>query len=47
MAEPLPALFIGHGNPMNALQVNTYTKAWRRIGQVETLVVATRAWLAA
>lgn len=33
MTEPLPALFIGHGNPMNALQVNTYTKAWRRIGQ--------------
>lgn len=33
MAEPLPALFIGHGNPMNALQVNTYTKGWRRIGR--------------
>ena len=30
---PLPALFLGHGNPMNALLRNTYTEAWKRIGQ--------------
>ena len=28
----LPAIFFGHGNPMNALLSNRYTKAWRRIG---------------
>lgn len=28
----LPALFFGHGNPMNALETNSYTEAWRRIG---------------
>ena len=28
-----PALFIGHGSPMNALERNSYTMAWRRIGQ--------------
>src|SRR6185437_17153969 len=33
MAKPLPAVFFGHGNPMNALQVNAYTEAWRRIGE--------------
>ncbi len=29
----LPVLFLGHGNPMNALQRNAYTDAWRGIGE--------------
>jgi 4,5-DOPA dioxygenase extradiol len=33
MAEILPAVFFGHGNPMNALMSNVYTDAWRRIGE--------------
>jgi 4,5-DOPA dioxygenase extradiol len=34
MADPLaPAAFIGHGNPMNALENNEYTNAWRRFGE--------------
>lgn len=28
----MPALFLGHGNPMNALADNTYTQAWRHLG---------------
>jgi 4,5-DOPA dioxygenase extradiol len=28
----MPALFIGHGNPMNALRSNAYTAAWRALG---------------
>ena len=24
-----PALFFGHGNPMNALEKNEYTRAWQ------------------
>jgi 4,5-DOPA dioxygenase extradiol len=28
----LPAVFIGHGSPMNALQRNDYTQGWSRIG---------------
>ena len=33
-ATPLmPAAFIGHGSPMNALAVNRYTSAWRTFGQ--------------
>ncbi len=29
----LPALFLGHGNPMNALARNSYTEAWQRLGR--------------
>lgn len=28
----MPALFIGHGSPMNALERNRYTEAWRAMG---------------
>jgi 4,5-DOPA dioxygenase extradiol len=28
----MPALFLGHGNPMNALARNAYTEAWARVG---------------
>ena len=28
----MPAVFFGHGNPMNALEVNDYTRAWRAFG---------------
>jgi 4,5-DOPA dioxygenase extradiol len=33
MSDIHPAIFFGHGNPMNALQNNHYTEAWRRIGE--------------
>jgi 4,5-DOPA dioxygenase extradiol len=29
----MPAAFLGHGNPMNALEVNRYTAAWRAFGE--------------
>lgn len=29
----MPAAFLGHGNPMNALERNRYTDAWRRFGE--------------
>ena len=28
----MPALFIGHGSPMNTLELNGYTRAWRELG---------------
>jgi 4,5-DOPA dioxygenase extradiol len=31
--ESMPAIFFGHGNPMNAISENAYTDAWRRIGE--------------
>ncbi len=30
--ERAPAAFIGHGNPMNALESNRFTEAWRSLG---------------
>ena len=38
MVEPqlastlMPAAFIGHGSPMNALELNRYTHAWQAFG---------------
>ncbi|HET7267802.1 MAG TPA: 4,5-DOPA dioxygenase extradiol [Oleiagrimonas sp.] len=28
----LPAIFLGHGSPMNALETNRYTRAWQAVG---------------
>lgn len=33
MTERLPAIFLGHGNPMNALEDNAWTRGWAAIGQ--------------
>jgi len=44
----MPAVFFGHGNPMNALEVNTYTEAWRRIGAAlprpQTILAISAHW---
>jgi len=29
----MPAVFFGHGNPMNAIQRNAYTQAWNALGR--------------
>ena len=33
MPERMPALFVGHGSPMNAVENNKYTKKWQEIGR--------------
>ena len=33
MTTSLPSLFIGHGSPMNTLESNRYTEAWRELGR--------------
>ena len=31
--ERMPALFVGHGSPMNAIEDNSYTAAWEALGK--------------
>lgn len=33
MGSVMPAAFIGHGSPMNAIESNRYTAAWREFGR--------------
>jgi 4,5-DOPA dioxygenase extradiol len=30
---PQPALFVGHGNPLNAIEDNPFSAGWERVGQ--------------
>ena len=30
----MPALFVGHGNPMNSISDNPYTRSWATLGKV-------------
>jgi 4,5-DOPA dioxygenase extradiol len=32
MSQRMPVIFLGHGNPMNALFQNPYTRAWAALG---------------
>jgi aromatic ring-opening dioxygenase catalytic subunit (LigB family) len=45
----MPAAFFGHGNPMNALEVNRYTSAWRAFGEAvprpRAILVISAHWL--
>src|SRR6187455_1146262 len=29
----LPALFVGHGNPMNAIELNEFSEKWMQLGK--------------
>lgn len=31
--DKMPVLFIGHGSPMNAIEDNTFSREWQRIGK--------------
>ena len=48
MSEPLPALFLGHGSPMNAIQRNRYTEAWSgiaaRLPRPKAIVCVSAHW---
>jgi 4,5-DOPA dioxygenase extradiol len=31
--SPMPVLFVGHGNPMNAITENRFTRGWEQVGE--------------
>jgi 4,5-DOPA dioxygenase extradiol len=45
---PMPAIFFGHGNPLNALQSNSWTEGWaalgRRISRPSAIVCVSAHW---
>ncbi len=44
MAARMPAAFIGHGSPMNALEINRHSASWRAFGE-SVLLMKPRAIL--
>ena len=48
-SERMPVLFVGHGNPMNAISDNVYTREWARVGselpEPQAIVVISAHWL--
>jgi 4,5-DOPA dioxygenase extradiol len=48
-SERMPVLFVGHGNPMNAISDNDYTRTWSRLGgelpSPQAIVVVSAHWL--
>lgn len=33
LSKPMPALFVGHGSPMNAIENNVFSQYWKSLGQ--------------
>lgn len=48
-SERMPVLFVGHGNPMNAIEDNTFSRTWTALGQQlpepQAIVVISAHWL--
>ena len=46
--DRMPAIFIGHGSPMNTLELNGFTKGWRGVGKAlprpRAIVVVSAHW---
>lgn len=44
----MPVLFVGHGNPMNAIEENEFVASWRRLGQTlpkpKAVIVISAHW---
>lgn len=49
MSHTLPALFIGHGTPMNALEDNRFSRDWRAlaapVGRPDAIAVISAHWV--
>lgn len=48
MKEKMPALFVGHGSPMNAIEDNAYSRTWFKLGKElkrpEVILVISAHW---
>ena len=48
MIERMPALFVGHGSPMNAIEDNEYSRNWseiaKKIKRPEAILAVSAHW---
>ena len=48
MSDKMPAIFVGHGSPMNAVEESEYTENWRRIaeeiGKPSSIIAVSAHW---
>ena len=48
-SDRMPALFVGHGNPMNAISDNDFTRTWASVGEglpePQAIAVVSAHWL--
>lgn len=48
-SDRMPALFVGHGSPMNAIEENRFSKKWQELGRTlprpEAILVVSAHWL--
>ena len=48
MKERAPAIFVGHGSPMNAIENNAFTQNWRKLGREldkpEAILIVSAHW---
>jgi 4,5-DOPA dioxygenase extradiol len=46
--DPMPVLFVGHGNPMNAIEENEFTKGWadtaKSLPKPNAIVIVSAHW---
>lgn len=49
--KTMPVLFVGHGNPMNAIEDNSFSQSWRKVAQnipkPQAIVVMSAHWVTA
>ncbi|MCA0042252.1 4,5-DOPA-extradiol-dioxygenase [Celeribacter litoreus] len=48
-SDRLPVVFLGHGSPMNAIEDNSYSRSWKRLGealpQPQAILVVSAHWM--
>jgi 4,5-DOPA dioxygenase extradiol len=49
MTQKMPVLFVGHGSPMNAIEVNDFSKAWieagKQLPQPRAIICVSAHWV--
>lgn len=49
LSERMPLVFLGHGNPMNAIEDTVYSRSWSRLGEVlprpQAILVVSAHWM--